>query len=181
MVYSGALPDQYFYDIDISDHEFKDVLDLFSLYVKYCSIIVDDAGGLFDFNLQKKERKFLFTPKNNNCDIIIQFHDLSRTPAVILANLDVLVLKETQDGELPNKVHETKLARIVLEEIKKINRTNGNRFAHYYINYKENTVFNPNEKNGKEIKIYDFLEAHKNKQNYSKLVAQTRGNYRRRN
>jgi len=94
--------------------------------LKNSFIIFEDARKYIGDRITDDTRHFILDSKQKNLDLLFIFHALRRIPVELLDVADILVLKKTNEADIPPKMNAWPEVKQVLQAVRK----NPDRFVH---------------------------------------------------
>jgi len=83
----------------------KKLMEVVAKNIKNSFIIFEDARKYIGDRLTDDSRNFILDSKQKNLDLLFNFHALRRIPIELLDVADILILKKTNEADLPPKMN----------------------------------------------------------------------------
>jgi len=87
--------------------------------IKNSFIIFEDARKYIGDRLTDDTRNFILDSKQKNLDLMFNFHALRRIPVELLDVADILILKKTNEADLPPKMNAWPEVKQLLTKVRK--------------------------------------------------------------
>jgi hypothetical protein len=102
--------------------EFDAFLEICTNQVRRAVIVLDDCGGQFDSKLSNTQVEFVYSTKNNEYNVLYQMHTLNQPGPEFFKAVKKIVLKETWDNKIPEKVLAADIVKYLMADLKAENR-----------------------------------------------------------
>ncbi len=155
--------------VKVQTEEFDEFCDICRKNVRESIIVLDDSGIYFRGNIEEGREKFIKATKNNFNDIFYQTHSIREVGPALLNNLQMIVLKEMAEKNIPDKLGCKDKIEILHYEVCKENdkRPIGELYSYRIYNILSNLVYKE-DKNGNLVEFNgrDYFKKYEKQNKY---------------